>query len=519
MLSIETGRTRRLSFAQYTEKRRELLKDLDTQEYSEADRYDPQNCCAKIAKSSWFFLGTMIVVVLNSLWLGVEANFNNSPTIWQAPAHFQIAEHLFGTAFIAELLVRFFAYQKKMECLQDGWFCFDLALVVLMVGETWVMLPVVLIDPKAIELSFGDISILRMLRLLRLTKLGRVARLLRLFPEVLTMLKGITLAMRSVFFTVLLLIVLVYLFGIIFKTQAEAFPELAPTFSSVGESMWVLLLHGTFLDAVADVVNVMREVSVSLTFMFLVFIFLSSFTLLNMLIGILCDVVTNVSRREKDQAAVNYLKNHLLEILEVHDKNDDRTIHKEEFELLMRNPDVNMILTNFGVDAEDLISLKDVLFEGKQLVGELPEVDEEEEGNADANTKQVISTDKRRLRFAEFLERVLRLRGGNGASVRDIVDLREYVRQRMDLLEQRLPPRQPSFQKASQFAGLRHAAAGGGEPTSAPQGAVVAQIMTTLSEMRQDMQDMHRQLQRLEEAQDVAQELGRDGPVAHARCS
>ena len=52
-------------------------------------------------------------------------------------------------------------------------------------------------------------------------RLGRIARLLRAVPEVVTLLKGIAAAIRSVFFTLLLLLVLLFVFGVIFKTQAK----------------------------------------------------------------------------------------------------------------------------------------------------------------------------------------------------------------------------------------------------------------------------------------------------------
>eukprot|EP00438_Fugacium_kawagutii_P012121 Skav220370 [mRNA] locus=scaffold609:169744:170821:+ [translate_table: standard] len=50
--------------------------------------------------------------------------------------------------------------------------------------------------------------------------------------------------------------------------------------------MWILLLTGTFLDSPS-----VRATSGWLAAIFLVFIFLSHMMVLNMLIGILCDVV------------------------------------------------------------------------------------------------------------------------------------------------------------------------------------------------------------------------------------
>ncbi|CAJ1355534.1 unnamed protein product [Effrenium voratum] len=131
-------------------------------------------------------------------------------------------------------------------------------------------------------------------------------------------------------------------------------------------------------------------------------------------------------------AAVAYLKNTLLEILECHDKDNDRQIHRDEFELLMRNPEMHFVLTRFGVNVTDLINLRDVLFEEKS-----ENDDEEEEEDLDTNSPLPSARRLRKLSFQEFLEVVLRLRGGNSATVTDIVDLREYVRQRFDRMDVR----------------------------------------------------------------------------------
>merc|ERR1740138_409148 len=144
--------------------------------------------------------------------------------------------------------------------------------------------------------------------------------------------------------------------------------------------------------------------------LFLVFIFLSSYTILNMLIGILCEVVVQVSRDEREEATLARLKSTWVSLLECYDKDDDHHIGREEFELLMDNPETGQILRRFDVDAYGLRAMKDVLFDppGKKLT------------------------------FADLLEAILRLRGGISATVTDVVDVREYVKLRMDLLEQKL---------------------------------------------------------------------------------
>merc|ERR1740121_1428883 len=216
-----------------------------------------ESCFARIVLSPLFVVFTMIAISANCLWLGYDVNYNQKANIWDAEARFQVVENLFCAIFFLELLVRFLAYKYKVYAIQDMWFVFDFVLVVMMVGETWILQPILYATGStALDSAAGDFSILRMLRLLKLVRLSRMGRLLRFFPELLTMMKGIGRAMVSVFFAVTLLTMLLYCFGIILKTTAEGNAVLEAKFPSVGESMWYLLLHATLLDAIGDEVPI-----------------------------------------------------------------------------------------------------------------------------------------------------------------------------------------------------------------------------------------------------------------------
>merc|ERR1711985_131162 len=96
-----------------------------------------------------------------------------------------------------------------------------------------------------------ELSILRLLRLTRLSRLGRIGRLLRFFPKAQVMLKGLGSSMTAVFWAFPILVMMLYIFAIIFKTQSED-TELVSLFPTIPDSMWVLLLHGTFMDNITD---------------------------------------------------------------------------------------------------------------------------------------------------------------------------------------------------------------------------------------------------------------------------
>jgi len=158
---------------------------------------------------------------------------------------------------------------------------------------------------------------------------------------------------------------------------------------------------------------------------FLCFIFLSNLTMLNMLIGFLCEVVTRVKEEESENTAKEELETRVLDILECYDVEDDRHLRKPEFSQMMSNPDLMMILRDHDIDTSDLVKLEDVLFEEQTIDGE-------------GVTGDGIKTGYKELSFDDFLEKVLQLRGGNMATVTDIVELRGYLNRKFSRVEERL---------------------------------------------------------------------------------
>merc|ERR1719298_171380 len=121
-----------------------------------------------------------------------------------------------------------------------------------MILETWII-PSMMSGSEGVPI---DISLLRLLRLLRLT---RMARLMRSVPELVTLLKGMAAAVRSVSSVLVLLIIFTYIFAIIFKQQTEGDEELEVMFGMIPEAMWNLLMGGTLLDNITDILNLLRK--------------------------------------------------------------------------------------------------------------------------------------------------------------------------------------------------------------------------------------------------------------------
>mmetsp|Transcript_67390 Transcript_67390/g.197026 ORF Transcript_67390/g.197026 Transcript_67390/m.197026 type:complete len:679 (-) Transcript_67390:178-2214(-) len=420
--SFETGQPRKQTFRKY--QTRQAALEVQEEAFDVTTLYGA-GCCARIARSFTFSLLTTALVFINVIWIGVDVDWNTASTIEDAALEFQVMEYIFCFFFSLELLIRLLAFRRMRDFIRDAWFCFDVLLVFLMFLETLLFRFIRMAMTTSDQESGGTFKNVTILRMARLLKLTRMTRLLRALPELMTMLRGIATALRSVIFTLVLQLLLLYIFGIFFCTWTNGhnLTTLDEYFSSLAQSMFTLLVYGTFMDGPSAPLTSMIDAGTPTLFsLFLFFIILSSFTVLNMLVGILFQVVADVSEAETLKNETYYLRYNLLDILECYDKDGDQTIGKEEFKVLMKNPEVHEILGKFGTDVQDLTTLADVLFED-----------------------MTAESDQGKLSFEELLQVVLRLRGARSASVTDIVQLREYLRQTMEALGKELKVGQMSI--------------------------------------------------------------------------
>jgi len=399
----------------------EVRKALQKEDYSVARHYKNKGWAQKIARSQAFEIATLVLIGVNCLWMSVDADLNRATLLPEAEPIFQVAENLFCILFTMELLLRFLALKHKRKCIRDPWFVFDAFLVALMIVETWGVYVVYFVNGTSVGI-FQNATILRILRILRLLRTARMAKLLRTMPELMLLIKGIVVATRSVFFTLALLAIIIYVFAIIFMQLAKDVPDLGlrrdfvPTsgnatvaeleylyFDRFGSSMHTLLFEAVLPDLKDFMNEIMRGGWIFASTM-MIFILLGSVTMMNMLVGVLVEVIKTVSEIEREQLEVSFVKKIFSDMITKMnlDADGDNRISKEEFDTLLSKPEAAKALLNIGVDVVGLVDYRDVLFGT--------------EGDME-------------LSFAEFMEAILELRGTNSAKVKDIVDLRKFVAQ------------------------------------------------------------------------------------------
>lgn len=388
--------------------------------------------CKQIVMSGAFTWMQIAVIILNTIFIGVEVDYNGPQAMEATRTVFGSIEHVFCTFFTVEIILRFGAMNKERtvfkamrKCLKNSWFMFDFSLVLLMVVETWVMpLSFHLQGKQMRDQEFGLLASLRLLRLMRLSRIGRIARLLSLFPEIFMVVKSIIASTRAVLCTFGVLLMILYIFAIAFKVQSEG-SGVEEMFPSILGAMYSLMIHGAFMDNLGDCTDAILEEEDKLLFvLFISFMFLSNLTMLNMLIGVICDVANDVSSKEKKLAAAAALKDDLMEFLDCFDINLDKGIGIKEFDLILGNPDVRQMLEHHDVDVAILSSLKEAVF---QVIED--DVDDVAKGGKSAQLQHYDQGNTQNfskiLSYDEMISIILRVKGGgsNQATMQDILDL------------------------------------------------------------------------------------------------
>jgi len=182
-------------------------------------------------------------------------------------------------------------------------------------------------------------------------------------------------------------------------------------------SLWI---DGTLMDGTGPLVLALSQESILLVALFYIFLMLSALTVMNMLIGVLCEVVSAVAATEKEALTVGWVKSKLHDIMAGTglDANGDGAISKRELSELLKHTEACKALSDVGVDVCMLVDNIDFIFA-------------KDEVEDDHGVEKVLT-------FEDLMELVLDLRGTNTATVKDIVELQKVIKSSNNRLREEL---------------------------------------------------------------------------------
>mmetsp|Transcript_18733 Transcript_18733/g.27707 ORF Transcript_18733/g.27707 Transcript_18733/m.27707 type:complete len:381 (+) Transcript_18733:94-1236(+) len=236
-----------------------------------------RNWCGMVVTNSYVQLVIVTLIGINAIMMGIATYsfVRENPKLLSI---FEGIDEAFLIIFTVELAFQFVFLLHRLFL--DGWLVFDFLVIVL----SW---------------SFNAIQVIRAFR---------IFRALRLITRIKTM-KNLVSAMFSVMPSLgaimLLLLLIFYIFAVmftqLFKTLGEVDPELPwPYFDGLDQTFFTLFQIMTF----DNWGSICREVMVTYPWAwvpFLIFLSISGLVVINLIIAVLCDAVSNVEDGDKEK--------------------------------------------------------------------------------------------------------------------------------------------------------------------------------------------------------------------------
>ncbi len=248
-----------------------------------------------LIESTWVRNGILAVIVFNAIILGLETS---KPIMAAAGPLILFLDYLCLAIFVVELLAKLFAY--RLSFFRNGWNVFDFIIV----GIS--LLP-----------GSGGLSVLRALRILRLLRVISVAPSLRRVVEgFITALPG----MGSVF---VLMGMMFYIGGVMAtKLFSESFPE---WFGTLGASVYSLFQIMTLESWSMGIVRPVMEVYPYAWAFFVPFILVTTFAVVNLLVGLIVNSMQDAHHAEDNAATDAYRDDVMAKLNAIEQRLNDAT--------------------------------------------------------------------------------------------------------------------------------------------------------------------------------------------------
>ena len=182
--------------------------------------------------------------------------------------------------FLTEITVRFLGEPDKKRFFHSGWNIFDTLIVVV----------------SLIPIEDSEMALIG-----RLVRIFRVLRMVSIIPELRTLLNSLLAAMPQLGYVMMMMFIIFYIYAAVGSTF---FAEINPAlWGDIAISMLTLFRVMTFEDWTDVMYETMAVYPLSWTF-YLSFIFLSAFAFLNMIIGIVVNVLEEEHQRQAKEEAL-----------------------------------------------------------------------------------------------------------------------------------------------------------------------------------------------------------------------
>jgi voltage-gated sodium channel len=228
-----------------------------------------------IRSNKLFEIFVVSVIIFSALLVGAKT-YEMSSTMLQV-THF--LDWFISGFFLTEITIRFLAEKRKRDFFKSFWNIFDTLIVLIS------MIPV----------NDTDLALVA-----RLVRVFRVLRMISIIPELRILLVSLIKAMPQLGYVMLLMFIIFYIYAAVGSTLFE---NINPTlWGDITISLLTLFRVMTFEDWTDVMYETMEVYPLSWIF-YLTFIFFTAFAFLNMVIGIVVNVMEQENAKARAEAS------------------------------------------------------------------------------------------------------------------------------------------------------------------------------------------------------------------------
>ena len=232
----------------------------------------------KITDSTIFQNIILGVIIFNTVIMGVQT-ISNLPPVFATVL--SVLDTVCLGVFIAEMLMKIVAY--GLSYFRDGWNWFDMVIILVSVFS---------------GLSFlSSLRVFRVLRVFRSLKALKSMKLVSSMKHLQVIILALLRAIPSILWTGLLMVLVYYIFSVI---GVSAFGEAVPEwFGNLGRAMYTLFQVMTLESWSMGISRPVMEVFPVAWVYFVTFVLISSFIVMNVVVGIVVNSISEVTTEEK----------------------------------------------------------------------------------------------------------------------------------------------------------------------------------------------------------------------------
>ena len=229
-----------------------------------------------IVESAWFQNAILIVIALNAVIMGLQTSDSINSAIGPVLC---VLDYICLGIFIFEILLKFLAYGIRF--FTDGWNWFDLIIVVCSLFSGLAFLKVLRV-----------FRIFRIFRTFKALKGLKAMRMVSRLDKLRMIIGAIGKSIPAISWTAVLLLLIYYIFALIGTSLfGEAFPD---WFGTIGKSLYTLFQVMTLESWSMGISRPVMEVFGWAWLYFVPFVLVSSFVVMNVVVGIVVNSISEV---------------------------------------------------------------------------------------------------------------------------------------------------------------------------------------------------------------------------------